>query len=179
MDIVCDSLPDGKVCSKCRQWKPRSEYGFVESNPDKMRYACKGCYNGVRKDYRNGPGREAIRKQKSRAYHKDPDKTKRIRDDRRDKRRNARIKCLYGITNEEFDRILEKQGGGCAICGAKVGDSLLRNLRIDHCHSGGHVRGLLCHGCNAGIGFLGDSVERLLEAALYLERDRRHHPHDA
>ena len=55
------------------------------------------------------------------------------------------------------------QGGKCAICGRKR-----RRLCVDHCHTRGHLRGLLCSGCNSGMGFFGDSPPLLLRAALYL-----------
>jgi hypothetical protein len=55
------------------------------------------------------------------------------------------------------------QGGKCAICRRKR-----RRLCVDHCHTRGHLRGLLCNRCNSGVGFFGDSPPLLLRAALYL-----------
>jgi hypothetical protein len=46
-------------------------------------------------------------------------------------------------------------------------------LSVDHCHETGTVRGLLCHGCNAAIGLLGESIDRINAAAMYLAHHQR------
>ena len=81
-----------------------------------------------------------------------------------------RIKRLYGIPIEEYKRLLFLQGGKCAICGSKGGGAKnKRRLGVDHCHSAGKVRGLLCSMCNTGIGHFNDNPELLRKAADYLE----------
>ncbi len=78
----------------------------------------------------------------------------------------------YGLTLEEHDRLLEEQGGVCAIC---KGPSVGRRgqwFDVDHDHSTGEVRGLLCTNCNRALAALKDRPELLREAALYLERRR-------
>ena len=74
----------------------------------------------------------------------------------------------YGISRREFDELLEFQGGGCAICGKPL-DVMSRRMNIDHDHETGTVRGLLCTGCNTGLGHLGDNVEGLERALYYLQ----------
>lgn len=76
--------------------------------------------------------------------------------------RNLRIK--YGITTDEYERMYEHQTGRCAIC--KVEESV---LYIDHDHSTGVVRGLLCRACNLAIGLLHDNQTLVLAAARYLK----------
>lgn len=86
----------------------------------------------------------------------------------------ARLRYNFGLTKEQYDEILARQGGGCAICGrtdlgAKTGKG--RNsklLGVDHCHKSKLVRGILCHRCNLGIGHLQDDVWLLWRALLYL-----------
>lgn len=73
----------------------------------------------------------------------------------------------YGITVEDFNKMLEEQGGVCAIC--KSNCNINRRLCIDHCHTTGKVRGLLCSECNSGIGKLKDDKELLKSALAYLE----------
>lgn len=70
----------------------------------------------------------------------------------------------YGLSEAQYQAMAEKQGGKCAICQgvSKTG----RRLSIDHCHSTGRVRGLLCDGCNLGLGHL---EHVLTQAAAYLE----------
>ena len=78
-----------------------------------------------------------------------------------------RLKDKYGITLEDYDRMLEDQGGSCAVCGTEHPGGKGR-FHVDHNHSTGKVRGLLCHSCNVGLGALKDSPEVLLKAATYL-----------
>jgi hypothetical protein len=81
----------------------------------------------------------------------------------------------YGISFRWVKEQLEKQGWLCSICktqGFKMLDSHVSGLNVDHCHTTGQVRGLICHNCNRGLGLFQDSPEYLREAALYLERSR-------
>jgi len=73
----------------------------------------------------------------------------------------------WGLTPEDYDRILKEQNGGCAICHnlCKSG----RRLSVDHCHRTGRLRGLLCGNCNRGLGYFNDSEELLFSAANYLK----------
>lgn len=86
--------------------------------------------------------------------------------------RNASLLRRFGIDAKTFDRILAQQHGGCAICGTtkglQVGSRELR-LAVDHDHTTGAVRGILCHSCNNGIGRFGDDPALLRRAADYLE----------
>jgi hypothetical protein len=70
----------------------------------------------------------------------------------------------------QVDAMLESQGGKCAICGATEGYNF---PAVDHCHSTGKIRGILCDRCNRGLGFFKDNVAILRAAADYLERARK------
>ena len=75
----------------------------------------------------------------------------------------SRLKSKYGMTLEEYDDMSIEQGGRCAICnqtGAK--------LFVDHDHTTGNVRGLLCHLCNCGIGFFREDTSSMHSAIRYL-----------
>jgi len=85
---------------------------------------------------------------------------------RADKMRWKRIHKTYGITEDQFSDILERQIGSCAICNAEISK---KTAHIDHCHRTGAVRGLLCSKCNQGIGLLMESKEILLSAIKYIE----------
>jgi predicted nucleic acid-binding Zn ribbon protein len=89
-------------------------------------------------------------------------------------RRKWAIKRSFGITLEQYNEMLEKQGGLCAICGqpesAKNGwNSKTRFLAVDHCHDTGKIRGLLCTQCNQGLGNFRDDTARMKAAIHYLE----------
>jgi hypothetical protein len=77
--------------------------------------------------------------------------------------RNYHLKRRYGITEDDFERMLAQQGGLCAVCEAVPGTF------VDHCHASGQVRGVLCFNCNNGLGHFEDGMAVLERAALYLE----------
>lgn len=83
-------------------------------------------------------------------------------------REDAIMQRTYGITMADFDALVEFQGGNCAVC-FKPLEVLNRRANIDHCHETGEVRGILCTGCNTGIGHLGDNIEGLERALYYLK----------
>ena len=75
----------------------------------------------------------------------------------------------YGITPQEYDALLEKQEGKCAIC--KETCAVYGRLCVDHDHTTGKIRGLLCNHCNTGLGKFKDKVELLDVAIEYLKRN--------
>jgi hypothetical protein len=77
----------------------------------------------------------------------------------------------YGIKSKEYNKLLEKQNGCCAIC-KKPQESFKRMLSVDHDHTTGKIRGLLCYRCNSALGFLCDSVDMLNVAIKYLESSK-------
>jgi hypothetical protein len=74
----------------------------------------------------------------------------------------------YGVTLADYEAMLAVQGGRCAICHVTEGSQRYGVFHVDHCHSTGRVRGLLCRGCNHMLGVVGDSVEALERAISYL-----------
>lgn len=87
----------------------------------------------------------------------------------------AQLRRNYGISLEDFNRMLIAQGGCCAICGRRKGGSRNQGVRlhVDHDHATGKPRGLLCGRCNRGIGQLGDDPRRVRAALRYLQRAQR------
>jgi hypothetical protein len=84
----------------------------------------------------------------------------------------SHLRKSFGITVEQYDAMLARQRGACAICRIRSTDSP-RRLHVDHDHKSGRVRGLLCYRCNTGIGvFLEDSA-RLRAAIRYLRNVER------
>jgi len=76
----------------------------------------------------------------------------------------------YGLSREQFTDMMQKQNGVCAICRCEMTTVRFKQPSVDHSHKTGKVRGLLCHGCNVGIGMLKESPIRLRAAIEYLER---------
>lgn len=88
-------------------------------------------------------------------------------DARRRYQRSAKLRHKYGIGIEEFEAMLEAQGGACAVCGSHPDG---RDLCVDHDHVTGQVRGLLCDLCNRMLGQAGDNPDLLDRGAAYLRQ---------
>ena len=84
---------------------------------------------------------------------------------------NRYLLRTYGITWQQYTDMLEQQQHVCAICGGEgfvMKEHHKMKLVVDHCHTTGVVRGLLCHNCNRALGLLKDSRESLTNAMHYL-----------
>lgn len=87
-------------------------------------------------------------------------------------RKNILMK-QYGLSLEQYDRMREQQGFCCYICREPEENNQYGQLDVDHCHSSGKVRALLCSKCNTGLGLFRDSPELLNAAVEYLKEHRR------
>ena len=84
----------------------------------------------------------------------------------RDCAKDMLMKTRYGVTPEQYKKMLDNQGHKCYIC--KEGNK--RSLVVDHCHLTSKVRGLLCDRCNLGLGKFRDSPMLVERALKYLRR---------
>ena len=78
----------------------------------------------------------------------------------------------YGLSRAQYDRMLRRQGGQCAVCSNASGDI---NLVVDHSHHTGKVRGILCRSCNTMLGLAGDRTETLKSAIRYIRKHIKRH----
>lgn len=85
--------------------------------------------------------------------------------------RECQLKRKYGITTADYDQLLLKQNFACAICLVRPNPTDKR-LAVDHCHSTGKVRGLLCSCCNTALGKFREDPELLRKGALYVENNK-------
>jgi hypothetical protein len=79
-------------------------------------------------------------------------------------RREERLKQVYGLSLQDYEAMVPQQGGVRRICKTKP---------VDHCHASGRVRGLLCHPCNAALGFMRDDPVIAAAATEYLRDAKR------
>jgi hypothetical protein len=112
-----------------------------------------------------------------RAAHKDEINASRRARRRSDPEFRARERAnkrrrRYGMSDPDYEALLARQGGVCAICRMKSDHRLV----VDHCHFCDRVRGLLCNNCNVGLGYYCDDTSRLRAAIAYLERTRHAPP---
>jgi len=71
----------------------------------------------------------------------------------------------YGLSQGSYEQLLKEQNNECAICHKPF----IKAPHVDHCHSEGHVRGLLCVRCNLGIGYFDDDIDTLHNVINYLK----------
>ncbi len=142
-----EELPEGqKKCSKCAEVKGISDF------PPSLRELSWGQCSTCRRDY-------------------EKEWTSRNTDKRSASSRRSRRKRLlkkYGAPSDDFDLLLEQQGGVCGCCGGPKGQ---KEWHIDHDHNkleSESYRGLLCHGCNVGLGAFRDDPALLESAIRYL-----------
>lgn len=178
-----------KKCSKCRRTKRLSEFSKHRGTKDGRQVWCKKCLGARNKRwFADNPERklelnrrwrkdnaERLRTNRLAWYAKN---SARVRAQKRAwyAKQNAEAMRLinrrrnlgrYGLSESQYKALLARQGGGCAVCGARPRN---RRLSVDHCHRSRVVRGILCAGCNFAIGCMADSPDRLRAAAAYLER---------
>ena len=75
----------------------------------------------------------------------------------------------YGIDIDKYNEMFESQEGRCAICGIHQSE-LKVSLCVDHNHSTGEIRGLLCKRCNSAIGLFDENSDSLGRAIEYLKQ---------
>jgi hypothetical protein len=85
-------------------------------------------------------------------------------------RRRIMLRFRYGITHADYEQLLTKQGGHCALCDRTPEMEYYGKLAVDHDHVADRVRGLLCMQHNQALGKLGDTVESIRKVLEYLER---------
>jgi Recombination endonuclease VII len=143
-----------KICRICKKEKDESEFpkrSFREGG--RMRHECKECTLDLHAKWRGKwPGWkiEAAR--------------------RAGRKYAARVE--YGLSAAEFEDIeTRRHKANCEICNVLASETVRGILYIDHDHATGKYRGLLCDDCNQAISRLKDSVQIVMNAAKYLERN--------
>ncbi len=135
-----------KICKTCGIEKPLDEFYKVNKKSKYHQGTCKVC---------------TVKKQ-SATYCPE-------------KGRDKNLRYNYGITIDDYNKILKEQGGVCKICqtddpkGRKTGrGGSIDVFYVDHNHKTGKVRGLLCNTCNRAIGYIGENVNTLEQMIKYL-----------
>lgn len=151
--IAHDINTQTKVCKVCGVCKSFDSYTLQARAPDKKSNTCKDCL----KSYRISTKERTSEYKK--AYNLD----------KQDYIRYKRLYDKYGVTKEWYFEQLEKQDHKCAICSCEEprGNGNV-HFHVDHCHSTGKVRGLLCSSCNTALGNFKDSTELMRKAIEYI-----------
>jgi len=134
-------MQTSKVCTICKVSKDRGEFHLRKKDSMYLQSWCKACKKKVNSAYDEKSARKNLLK-----------------------RRN--------LSEKEYADLMIKQNQSCAICGSLFGHKTKNGkkakLAIDHDHSSGLVRGLLCNKCNRAIGYFHDNVDIMQRAISYL-----------
>ena len=134
-----------KKCTKCGKQKPLSEFYKQKITLDGFAYKCKACANMYVKHWKiNNPKKHKIHQ----------------------KRRD--LKSKYSLSLEQFNKMLVLQDNKCEVCNTTFKNE--KSTHVDHCHTTGNVRGLLCANCNVLLGMSKDSIDVLKSAQGYLKK---------
>lgn len=149
-----ESSLGSKSCNTCRDVKPLSEFNIInkKTNP-RPDYYCRSCRSEYRKKWYDERGG----KEKQNKYWFGGAK---------EKSRWERIQREYNLSRDEYDALLTSQNNKCAICQTEKPED--RHFDVDHDHTTGRVRGLLCNRCNRGLGYFNDDFTLIRTALNYL-----------
>lgn len=131
-----------KTCSQCNIEKPLTDFNKASKGRFKVRADCRACQKAAESLY----------------YSTEVGKLARFK---------QWLKTRYGLSIEEYEKLVAKHDGNCAICNNPPTSYF--KLYIDHDHATGKVRGLLCSQCNSLLGMAKENITTLQAAISYLE----------
>ena len=132
-----------KHCKGCDTTKPIDEFYLRNKTSMRRHSTCKECdKNRISKTYWEDPS----------VYQ------------------NSHLKRNYGITLNDYNQMLTEQNDSCAICKTTEPGGKHGKFMVDHCHTTGNVRGLLCKRCNIALGEVEDNTQTLQSMIDYLKR---------
>jgi hypothetical protein len=142
-----------KTCSSCEKTKPVQEFSAAKETIDRLTSQCKACVRESWEKWYYSGDEARIANAKANRNHYGVS-SQEILHQKKLKR--------YNLTQDSYDKLVERSSGLCEICK----DRPIQD--IDHCHSSGEVRGLLCGPCNRSLGGFQDNIGILLNAVRYL-----------
>jgi hypothetical protein len=136
-----------KRCDECGETKALTDFNRSSKSNDGYQWKCRACYKAYNKN------RDKYDIQLSRSKH---------------------LKRTYGMAPEAYLVLFETQNGVCAACSRSETTNdprtkQIKNLQVDHCHTTGKVRALLCQECNSALGLLHDDPARIRLLLRYAE----------
>lgn len=139
------------ICTKCKQDKEPSEFHKDKKKISGLTSWCKDCRNEARKGH----------------YWKDPEhgrnRTKKYRESLTQEQRymtnrSTKLKSAYGLTLEQVEEMKRLQDYSCYVCGRHESEAGSKGLVVDHNHTTGEIRKLLCSRCNTALGLLNEDI---------------------
>lgn len=138
-----------KKCPMCNKEKDKDAFNKNRASRDGLCTYCQSCRSSYRRTkYENQVGRY----------------------------RSENMKKLYGLSIPDYNAILISQGGKCAICKSTNPNGRGSNFHVDHDHSTGKIRALLCVNCNTAIGLFHENTVLMEKAIEYLKKHSQTNP---
>lgn len=153
-----------KKCAKCNNSKSLDDFPADKRTKSGRQSWCRKCQNDFRTDkYNSDPKYRRATLDRAKKWYKNNSVVT----------KNGDLIRTFGITLAQYDELLTKQYGLCAICDKPETildkrSGKLKSLAVDHDHITGKIRGLLCSQCNRSLGGFQDSPEILRSAIEYL-----------
>lgn len=178
---------DVKKCNRCLEVKPSGHFRRHKSTSDGFESACLDCVKPIPKEKKClgcgvvFPASAFIKKPNKNSRHLRARCAPCTESQKKswlspEKRRKHTIKKAYGLDWESYLSMMTEQNGQCAICSVDFdmshrpnGGTVPRSACVDHCHSTGKVRGILCSSCNIALGFFRDNVDIMKKAIQYIK----------
>lgn len=176
--------PETKICNKCKTDKPIKDFSKNKHTKYGFCNTCKECSLNLLRNWVKLPV-DPISDTKHcntcntnkpiQEFTNNRGGSDGLSSKCRDCSRKEKFKIRYGITVEEYDIMFKNQNGRCGICNNPESENQIHNrtnlpsaLAVDHCHITGKIRGLLCSGCNRGLGAFRDNPVSIDKASAYL-----------
>lgn len=163
MDIK--PLQNLKICTRCRNQKPFDFFGFDKKGKHSLHAWCKSCKNAAQKQHIIDNRDTVNARVRSRRVNNPIPFLQ------------AKYKCLFGISYNQFQEMIEKQHNLCAICDRPESTvdkrtGKIRKLAVDHNHITKKVRELLCGKCNQALGLLNEDLKVIINLIKYIQKHK-------
>lgn len=163
-----------KTCSQCKQSKGREDFYKRPTSHDGLRSACKVCEKSKHKKRKHYERSTEPKKcyrcgeiKPAEGFNSAPENVTGLQSKCKPCQKEYLHEQRYNMP-KPYAEMLADQCNQCLICGDEPKESD-HAFHVDHCHTTGKVRGILCHMCNRGIGHFNDDPDCLRAAAEYLE----------
>jgi len=154
-----------KRCSTCKEIQPESAFHVIKKT-GKLRPYCRSCQR--LRAARYYAANKASVNAANIAYRRKPENI----EAQRARVRNWHYRTHYGMSADDKRLMEQAQDNRCAICKTHFSEMNQRRIHVDHCHTTGKVRGILCHNCNQVLGQAADKIDVLESAIKYLLHHR-------
>lgn len=165
--VLTDEQRKERAAARARAWRAKNvEHFRAYSRMQAQKHKAKRAERN--KQWKAGKDEEWKKRDREKKRIASSKRRKELGEKFKESQRESRFRRVYGITLAQYKEMLAAQGAACAICKAQSFPNRL--LSVDHCHSTGRVRGLLCIKCNTALGHAGDNISVLKEMISYLDR---------